>query len=477
MSLLIHPTLHAQRAQTTTSCDPFSALGGPMVAKSQALAFWEGLRHHHVISPELWDQITDYLIIPANQIGESRRREILTDSATVSLPQALAAISVTSQGRTFLTGCLPRIAPFIPLNAEALTLSFNPYDHSGLLTHDHLAMRRVHDLIAGLERLSYSQLLRWFDSSLQVNGPHSDQIRAQLHSELPKEFSLISFNVGALPGLCGYGLPDNGRFSQIGGDLRREDASFVLLQEMWRKEADVIRQRAGYEHVAQGGLVRSSSPGNYGLLGKSGLMILSKFPLTHVEEIPFPNPKGVEKLFVKKGILFARAQIPGFGYVDLFDVHTQSCYPGFLRTIFPCDEEGSRRAQLEFIREQVARRREPHVALSIVAGDFNVLEGSEAYHSLLKQIGADVYRDRHPFHELSEPHLADRVNGYTFDPYNNPLAALTQHPEDAPSRLDYGIASGTLAERGKLAFHGEVLFNGPQYTSDHAAARFRISGS
>ena len=459
-------------ASTKDVSDPFSRFGGRERAKGDALGFWERMVTSNVVPQPLWNGITDYLIVPRNQMGERRARNLESDGTVITLPQALAAVSVTPNGRRFLEGCLPRLTPFLPSDTEAITLNFDPHEMRGPLTQGLIAMRSVGDLIATLDRLSYSQFLLWFFSSLEAGQSPPRGLLTQLQHDLPMEYSVTTFNLAALPWLGGFGLPDNGRLAEIGDDLRRQDSSFYMTQEGWTDSTEEVRRRVNYPYAAQrGGLIKSRSTGIYGLIGSSGLMILSKYPLIHVEEIPFPNPQGVEKFFVQKGILHARAATP-HGFVDLYDIHAQSSYPDFLRTMFGGDEWESRREQLRFIRDVVSRRRERHIPC-IAGGDLNVPEGTAEYNEFLKAIGVDLYRARHPYPLLPGIQPSERELGITFDSERNPLAGRTKHPEDKPSRLDYLLGAGEHFERDRVAFHTEVVFR-DRPKSDHYGVRARF---
>ena len=236
------------------------------------------------------------------------------------------------------------------------------------------------------------------------------------HKNASSSLDIGTLNVCGLPepiGSCGV---KKDRFHEIG--LKLKELKIVGLQEMWHSNCLEIIDSARFPYSIWDSAQRSSLTG--GFVGRSGLAILSEYPIIEHNFLYFSETVGLER-FVRKGALFARVKTPS-GPIDLWNTHLVSEPERINKLLITKTQADSVRVrQLEELSHWISVRSKRGVP-RIILGDFNIDESHDSY-SLLKHLGAeDLYRLR-----LEKP-------GFTFDPSTNPFASS---PSNLPERLDY----------------------------------------
>jgi sphingomyelin phosphodiesterase 2 len=229
------------------------------------------------------------------------------------------------------------------------------------------------------------------------------------------QLRVLTFNIWGL----GFGIAkDRGlRVQAFTEALSNLNADVIGLQEVWieadRRRIAFCAAEAGLEHsyYFRGGLVGS------------GLMILSRFPITETNFCQFTLKSRPERFwegdfFAGKGIGMARLQTP-HGPLDFYTLHPVAQYA-------PDDEDpyGAHRSAAMYEAARFINVNSAQDAV-IVTGDFNVTPQQPGY-TILKTLACltDAYASLHP----------DEI-GVTFSD-SNYYNRMYQHYRE-PARLDY----------------------------------------
>jgi endonuclease/exonuclease/phosphatase family metal-dependent hydrolase len=166
---------------------------------------------------------------------------------------------------------------------------------------------------------------------------------------------------------------DAQRLRGIAAALRQTDADLVLLTELWHpSHAAALRALLGdrWPHAVQpsaSGAARARPLG-------SGLLLLSKRPITSSAFVPFAQSAGVDRLACK-GMLCARIALDA-GEFSLIGTHLQANYVDADHQI-ACD------AQIEQLLAALQQRR-----VDAVLGDFNQAPTSRGFCRLADGLAA-----------------------------------------------------------------------------------------
>ena len=306
-----------------------------------------------------------------------------------------------------------------------------------------------------IEGLSRSALLYCLTEALPKEGSlqlerATEGIR-EIETKDPVNLDLLTYNVWGLPWLVGgRGL---GRLEEIGKALRTRSFGVVVLQEMWSRKSRSIAEDSGFQYSVK-------LPGTYGLLGNSGLVTLSKFPIVQQSFKGFSKRAGIEHA-VRKGVIHTRLEVQPGDFVDLFNLHLVS--PGEGKKYHCPTQAGIQRVQRSQIGElrEFVRERSASGIPQVFAGDFNIDEASPLYEREIKSFGVDAYKSYHPTSALTSG-----ARGLTVDPENNYWA---ENLKEDPGRLDYiflnGFSQNTILLRSEIEFQ-EKLYKGKE-GSDH----------
>jgi len=283
----------------------------------------------------------------------------------------------------------------------------------GFHTLNNYGQRIARGLSTFVESLTPSEFTYWLGTQLCAGstGTRYQELGEQLQEQsCGSELRCLTLNVWGLAHLSRHGLRPE-RFRQIAAALRQGRYDVVTLQEMWHPSTRTIIEDSGMPYVVSAG-----SSG--GLIGRSGLVTLSRFPVLDHRFVPFRRSVGVERL-VQKGVLSTRIAHPGFGPIDVLNVHLLS-EPERLNR-FLVDTRTARRVR----RDQILQVREelnlPGSSLSLLMGDLNIDDTDSDYAILPPFAGTDVFRDHWNLGDESE-WLRTRGDGFTFDPERNPFA-------------------------------------------------------
>lgn len=190
----------------------------------------------------------------------------------------------------------------------------------------------------------------------------------------------------------------------------------MALQEAWDSETEIIVKRAGFPYVAR-------SRNSHRLIGGSGLITLSRFPIVQKEFVPFRTCAGADCLS-NKGVLRTRLALPDGSSVDIYNIHMNA----WLRFGYDLGSK-VRRRQIRTLRRLVRDRSVAAGVRWLVLGDANAPEGSRNYRELREGLQAlDAYRELNP-NALADP-------GFTYDRRNPWIPRLPE--KHFPSvRIDY----------------------------------------
>ncbi|MCA9544032.1 MAG: endonuclease/exonuclease/phosphatase family protein [Myxococcales bacterium] len=136
--------------------------------------------------------------------------------------------------------------------------------------------------------------------------------------------TLMTFNLPAFPADVGKKKNKDKRVKRFVKRLKALDhkPDVVALQEVWDdSDKREIRQKLKdiYPHAHL-----DTSAGKHGLLLNSGLMLLSRWPLSDTRLRHYKANKGLEKKAAKKGVLGARISPPGGKPFWVFATHLQA---------------------------------------------------------------------------------------------------------------------------------------------------------
>ncbi|MEO7730771.1 MAG: endonuclease/exonuclease/phosphatase family protein [Kofleriaceae bacterium] len=227
---------------------------------------------------------------------------------------------------------------------------------------------------------------------------------------------------------------DAERALAIIGELLASGADLIGLTEVWANATKlqfIDGLKSSYLHSYWDGNDNKLQLG-------SGLLLLSKYPLSSMAFSEFANLTGVDALS-QKGFITAMVATPSPLFVVL--THTQSGETD--------DDRDARQLNLAQLAKEIPHTRPPDVP-TLLMGDLNVIAETTSgqpcpqYESLLAYFHSfsvtDVYRTLHPD--------ASQDPGYTYDAVDNRLIAIfapTDTEQGLRQRLDYLFAAGLTA--------------------------------
>lgn len=344
-------------------------------------------------------------------------------------------------------------------------------DNTRLLTHHSdvaqplTLLRRVdtQPTTEDLIRLGPEEFIHWL-AQHTIPSPDASHlfIQALQHDAKALEVATIkvaTWNIAGLPRWLGAVTspltcftPE--RYTEIGRRLASSAYDVVALQEMWDAETHRVLVAANFPHGAP-------HKQTYGLIGRSGLAILSRHPIVEYEERSFRNRPGVEK-FVKKGMLRALIELENGTLCNVYTGHFLSPPEPATRAILS-DERARdiRTRQFDELAEFIANGN-PTLP-TVVLGDFNCERGDQDYTHLRSILDIDLAAERWRWSERQRP---------TFDPHGNhwargyyDSAAALDHIW-VPSQPHHTLVLNTSIGEAEPNFHGKHL-------SDH----YLLSGS
>jgi len=181
-----------------------------------------------------------------------------------------------------------------------------------------------------------------------------------------KNLKILSLNLGLLNiQFCGLSFfkPTkyiNKRLKYIPKEIIKANSDIVGFQEIYNKKhqeyvINELKSKYPYHFLKNG----------EGLKFDSGLMLLSKYPITDTAFHPFNENSFDEKIFVNKGFLSCDIFIKDFGEINFINTHLTS--GGTLQEQDSKKIIKIRDSQINQIHETVLNNNSP----SIILGDFN----------------------------------------------------------------------------------------------------------
>lgn len=204
------------------------------------------------------------------------------------------------------------------------------------------------------------------------------------------------------------------RYAEIARRLDPYDV--VAFEETWSKKTDVVLPPKTHPYHAFGG-----KP--HGLIGGSGLMAISRYPITESHFRAYKDCSEWE-CPASKGVLMFRVQVRFGVEIDFYATHLNAWESeSLVRSSQILELVGMVHDHSDFSRPIV------------VLGDFNSDFRSINYWEL---VGNLSLRDSYEEHlaRVPDPTPEQRL-GYTFDVQQNPWAAPALSHEDHSQRLDY----------------------------------------
>lgn len=187
--------------------------------------------------------------------------------------------------------------------------------------------------------------------------------------------SLLTFNTWGKPGIFGTKLET--RFGLIGEAVKGHDV--VAMQETFTGRAADLGEAAGYEHFlrpTKGGFLKTNP----------GLTLMARHPMRETDFVAFSKATGGDR-FARKGVLFARLDVPGAGAVDVYTTHFQS--------MADPKAEAIRLHDVDVLAAFVAKHAAGHPTL--IMGDFNMRPDSAPYAALKAKLPVrDAWAEAHP---------------------------------------------------------------------------------
>jgi len=282
----------------------------------------------------------------------------------------------------------------------------------------------------------------------------SSQNANQIHQQVPRwkespELRILSWNIYMLPYLSLFNDNDQ-RSKAIAERLNGSDYHIIVFQEAFSSKCRNIMSR----------ILLASFPFQYGpanrskfsLRTNSGLWIVSKFPLTQLDQLQFTVSKGFD-IVARKGAVLFEGRFKGSKF-QLLATHLQSE-----------DSHELRRKQCSEIREHLLNPHHQKDIPQFLCGDFNIdMFESAKYMEMLRILDASN----------------GQVNGemmVTYDEINNNLA---YRPNGKRQILDYALIrnAGIIdkVER-KVQTFLTGIGEGETYLSDHYAMEFNVNFS
>jgi len=274
----------------------------------------------------------------------------------------------------------------------------------------------------------------------------------QVHQQVPRwkespELRILSWNIYMLPYLSLFNDNDQ-RSKAIAERLNGSDYHIIVFQEAFSSKCRNIMSR----------ILLASFPFQYGpangskfsLRTNSGLWIVSKFPLTQLDQLQFSVSKGFD-IVARKGAVLFEGRFKGSKF-QLLATHLQS--------------DGShelRRKQCSEIRECLLNVHHQKDTPQFLCGDFNIdMFDSAQYMEMLRILDASN----------------GQVNGemmVTYDEINNNLAF---RPNGKRRIIDYALVrNASIIERveRKVETFLSGIGEGETNLSDHYAMEFNVN--
>jgi endonuclease/exonuclease/phosphatase family metal-dependent hydrolase len=253
-------------------------------------------------------------------------------------------------------------------------------------------------------------------------------------------FDVLTFNTWGKPGILGTDLKR--RFRLIADAVRGHDV--VGMQETFTGYAAGLEEAAGYPYFLR--------PRNGGFLKlNAGLTVMAKHPIVETDFAAFEKAAHADA-FARKGVLFARLDVPGAGKVDVFDTHFQAQSGAKYDAI--------RMHDVEVLASLVEKHRAGNP--TFIFGDFNSRPDSAAYAAIMDRLPVrDAFVQANP----GDP-------GYTVDPLNP-----HKKPTAPYKRIDFvfvmdGDHLNVRVDAASVVFNTEI---GGTFLSDHYGLNARCS--
>jgi len=261
------------------------------------------------------------------------------------------------------------------------------------------------------------------------------------------ELRILSWNIYLLPYLSLFNNNDQ-RAKTIAEQLNGSDYHIIVFQEAFSSKCRNIMSR-----ILQASFPFQYGPANdarFSLKTNSGLWIVSKIPLTQLDQWQFRKSKGFDAV-ARKGAVIFEGQFKGSNF-QLLATHLQAN-----------ESHELRQKQCSEIREHLLN---PHYQKDIpqlLCGDFNI----------------DMFDSRHYLEMLR---ILDASNGLingemmvTYDEINNNLA---YRPNGKRKILDYALvrnASVISTVERKVQTFLSGIGDAESHLSDHYAMEFSIN--
>lgn len=260
--------------------------------------------------------------------------------------------------------------------------------------------------------------------------------------------SLLTFNAGLLVvRLFGRVVAEpvpfvKERSRALASAIRKRDSHLVTLQEVFEPKKSQLASELATDYPYSAGFTRSACLG-----AGSGLLALSKTPISDIHYHRFPDVDIQERLFVEKGVLTFRLSLCDL-IVDVAVVHTTA---GGLIHTESAKANGWRKKNIEQAISILDAR---GLQDKLLLGDFNA--GPEASKENYEQVLQAGFMD--------SIRIAGQECGPTWDPLNV-LSLQGPHADCPPQRVDHIFLSAGLAQ--KLLPKGATLtFKEPSVPTD-----------
>ena len=411
------------------------------------------------------DKPTPSLEIP--QVGSSPRIELLqtgrkgptrplTDFSTLGdIVEALSTAPYGGALGSMLRQCIQEFGPGIT-QVRVHSGGYGAPQPLELLRHSH------HPPTVGtLIDLGAAGFIHWLahhtEATTMAQHEFIDILRRKAKSIDYASLSLATWNVAALPRWLGlFTSPltrfTHERFPEIGRRLAVSSYDVIALQELWDRKSQQIVTSSGYPHIA---------PSRYtpGLVGRSGLAILSRHPIIEYEERSFKSRVGVER-FVNKGMLRALIQLDSGVQCYVYTCHLLSSPEPATRPLLTAQRAHEVRSrQVDELAEFMASGSSG--IPTVVLGDFNCESGDPEYRKLKTLLKINL---------SSECFRGAPVA--TFDPMVNSWAC--GHGEKAAA-LDHIWVPGSTDHR--LVIHAGLEQSQPDFRGRHLSDHFLLGGT
>lgn len=245
--------------------------------------------------------------------------------------------------------------------------------------------------------------------------------------------SVMTLNLGLLAwrpfGFAGISIDRHieERLAAAPAHLRASGVDIVALQEVYAS-----RDRRFLREALSDVYPHSFAPWQPRSVLGSGLMVLSRYPITQAEVVRRHRAPGSHSAISEKACLCTDIEVPDYGILRLINLHLT--VGGVLRRPDGPDNHARRFAEID---ELLAIARAPDRAPALLAGDFNCgpIVNSDVYERIIAAGFADA------FTTATRHRSADAV---TWD-RNNALNAIGRHRHSPSQRIDHVFVPSSLA--------------------------------